>query len=48
MSAKCGMWGGGIGFLDILGYLLKEPIYYVFFVFFLFFLVPVINKSKNK
>jgi len=48
MKLKLDWFWGCIGFLGILGYLLKEPIYYVFFVFFLFFLVPVVNKSKNK
>ena len=38
---------GFIGCLGILGFILKEPLYYVFFVFFLFFLEPVVRSSKN-
>ena len=38
---------GCIGFCGILGFIFKEPLYYVFFVFFLFFLEPVLKKSKK-
>ena len=36
---------GCIGFCGILGFIFKEPLYYVFFVFFLFFLEPALKIS---
>jgi hypothetical protein len=39
---------GLIGFLGIMGFILDEPLYYIFFVFFLFFLEPVVRTNKKK
>jgi len=38
---------GFIGCLGILGFLLKEPLYYAFFSFFLLFMEPIARRSKN-
>lgn len=37
-----------MGVLGILGYILKEPLYYVFFVFLLFFLEPLVKSKKQQ
>jgi len=34
--------------LGILGFILKEPVYYAFFSFFLFFIGPILNGSKKE
>jgi hypothetical protein len=44
---KLNWFWGCIGFCGILGYILNEPLYYLFFAFFLFFLEPIIKKSKK-
>ncbi len=36
-----------IGILGLLGYILENPVYYVFFTFFILFLIPVYNKKRN-
>jgi hypothetical protein len=38
---------GFVRLCGIFGYILKEPLYYVFSVFFLFFLEPVLRKPKK-
>jgi hypothetical protein len=38
---------GLLGFLGLMGYVLENPIYYVFFGFFLLFLVPLFNKKES-
>jgi uncharacterized membrane protein YkgB len=38
---------GLLGFLGVLGYILENPIYYVFFAFFILFLVPLFNKKDE-
>jgi hypothetical protein len=47
MKAKFNFFWGLLGFLGILGYILEDPLYYVFFVFFLFFLEPVFKSEKE-
>lgn len=47
MQIEFNYYWGLIGFLGTLGYVLENPMYYVFFVFFLLFLVPVFNKRKK-
>lgn len=47
MEVKFNYFWGIMGFLGILGYVLGNPMYYVFFAFFLLFLVPVFNKANN-
>jgi len=39
---------GFVGCLGVLGFILKEPLYYVFFSFFLFSLEPVLRNLKSK
>jgi len=48
MAAKFNYYWGLLGVLGLLGYVLENPIYYVFFAFFLLFLVPVFNKTTGK
>jgi len=38
---------GFVGLLGVLGFILKEPGYYVFFSFFLFFLEPIAKNLKS-
>lgn len=38
---------GLLGFLGLMGYVLENPIYYVFFGFFILFLVPLFNKKES-
>jgi len=40
------LWGF-VGCLGLLGFILKDPLYFLFFVFFLFFLEPVHKKPKK-
>jgi hypothetical protein len=47
MRLKFNWFWGCVGFLGVLGYILDEPLWYVFFVFFIFFLEPAIKKSKK-
>jgi len=39
---------GFVGLLGVLGFILKEPLYYVMFTFFLFFLEPLAKNPKSK
>ncbi len=43
-KVKVHWFWGFVGCLGVLGFILKEPLYYVFFSFFLFFLEPVAKK----
>lgn len=45
MELKFNYYWGLLGILGLLGYVLENPIYYVFFAFFLLFLVPVFIRS---
>lgn len=47
MNLEINYYWGMIGILGLLGYVLENPIYYVFFTFFILFLIPVYNKIKN-
>ena len=47
-KVKIHWFWGFVGCLEVLGFILKEPLYYVFFSFFLFFLEPVLKKLKSK
>lgn len=47
MKTEFNYFWGILGFLGLMGYVLENPIYYVFFAFFLLFLVPVFNKKEK-
>jgi hypothetical protein len=47
MNLEINYYWGMIGILGLLGYVLENPVYYVFFTFFILFLIPVYNKIKN-
>ena len=46
-KARIHWFRGFVGCVGVLGFLLAEPLYYIFSVFFLFFLEPVITKTKK-
>jgi archaellum biogenesis protein FlaJ (TadC family) len=46
MKMEFNYYWGILGFLGLMGYVLENPIYYVFFGFFLLFLVPLFNQNK--
>ena len=48
METKFNYYWGLLGILGLLGYVLENPVYYVFFGFFLLFLVPDFNKPAEK
>ena len=48
METKFNYYWGLLGVLGLLGYVLENPVYYVFFAFFLLFLVPVLGKITGK
>jgi hypothetical protein len=47
MQFKLNRAWGFVGLLGLLGYVLNEPLYYVFFTFFIFFADPVFWNKKN-
>ena len=47
METKFNYYWGLLGVLGLLGYVLENPIYYVFFAFFLLFLGPFISRLGN-
>lgn len=47
MKMEFNYFWGLLGFLGLMGYVLENPIYYVFFGFFILFLVPLFNKKEN-
>ncbi|PKL66889.1 MAG: hypothetical protein CVV28_08430 [Methanobacteriales archaeon HGW-Methanobacteriales-1] len=47
MKMEFNYFWGLLGFLGLMGYVLENPIYYVFFGFFLLFLVPLFNKKES-
>ncbi|MEN6292154.1 MAG: hypothetical protein ABFC34_14255 [Methanobacterium sp.] len=47
METEFNYYWGSLGILGLMGYVLENPIYYVFFAFFLLFFVPVINRFRN-
>lgn len=47
MQFKLNWAWGFVGLLGLLGYVLNEPLYYVFFAFFIFFLDLVAKNKKS-
>ncbi|MDD5148381.1 MAG: hypothetical protein PHH08_02855 [Candidatus ainarchaeum sp.] len=47
MKLEFNWYWGCLGFLGILGYILKDPLYYVFFVFLIFFAEPLVKPKKK-
>lgn len=48
MKTEFNYFWGLLGFLGVLGYVLENPIYYIFFAFFILFLVPVFKKNDSE
>ena len=47
METDFNYYWGSLGILGLLGYVLENPVYYIFFGFFLLFLVPFTHKFRN-
>lgn len=47
MKIEFNYYWGFLGILGLLGYVLENPMYYIFFAFLLLFLIPVYNKLKK-
>lgn len=45
MKIEFNYYWGLLGILGLLGYVLENPLYYIFFAFSLLFLIPVYNKN---